>query len=389
MKNSFQRMRSGADPRAIEIPFDPSRTIRQQIETALSSVPAGSCDRHPHEQQPVDINSIIQAAIHHDYPYREEIRRVEFNATYDRCAICPHNDARHGTEVEKCPVGPLRLGRNDICIRDKDGKPLVQRHGNHRLEADQSAQEQFQAWLDSNSTYRCELGNQLLQRRDAHMTRPFESWRIIPEFVPCLQCGLERLGITPDEAHASFDNFVIDTPAMREIVEECRAFAAAPHGVLLMLGNTGTGKTHLAIAILRELLRRRVVGLRFIKHRHFLGQHWRALRPVPFGEEPPESPLADHQRSAVLFYDELTTTTDNNRAYEDVLLDLFEHRNGHFKPTIVTANVSRADLEATLGSRLYDRLRRVNFAVLEFGFESKRGALNADYLNRTRSDKHD
>ena len=63
--------------------------------------------------------------------------------------------------------------------------------------------------------------------------------------------------------------------------------------------NCGTGKTHLAIAIMRERLRRGESSLKFVKHRHFLAEHWRALRPVPFGEEPPESPLESCQSSTV------------------------------------------------------------------------------------------
>jgi DNA replication protein DnaC len=195
---------------------------------------------------------------------------------------------------------------------------------------------------------------------------------------------LEHLGITADESLASFDNFAVDPPAIRQHLETCRAFSAAPKGVLLLLGNCGTGKTHLSIAILRELLRRGAADMVFIKHRHFLAQHWHALRPVAFQEEPPESPLARCQESSLLVYDELTATTDSSRAYEDVLLDLFEARIGHFKPSIITANVSPAKLEDVLGSRLFDRLRRAAFAVLEFGFESKRRSLNADYLNRDR-----
>ena len=91
----------------------------------------------------------------------------------------------------------------------------------------------------------------------------------------------------------------------------------------------------------------------------------------------------------MLVYDELSVTTDLGRAYEDVLLDLFEHRIGYSKPSVITTNSSRDELEAALGSRLYDRLRRAAFAVLEFGFESKRSSLNADYLNRTRRDEPD
>jgi hypothetical protein len=41
-------------------------------------------------------------------------------------------------------------------------------------------------------------------------------------------------------------------------------------------------------------------------------------------------------------------------------------------------------LEAAIGSRLFDRLRRASAAVLEFGFDSKRPQFNADYLKQAQ-----
>ena len=105
---------------------------------------------------------------------------------------------------------------------------------------------------------------------------------------------------------------------------------------------------------------------------------------MAFRTEAPESPLARCQAASLLVYDELTAATDS-RAYEDVLLDLFEPRIGRFKPSIITANLSLGKLEPALGSRLFDRLRRAASAVLEFGFESKRRTLNAEYLKRAGS----
>lgn len=67
---------------------------------------------------------------------------------------------------------------------------------------------------------------------------------------------------------------------------------------------------------------------------------------------------------------------------EGFLLDLFEERIGHHRPTIITSNFNRAELEEAIGTRLFDRLRRAAYAVLQFGFESKRPKFNADYLSR-------
>ena len=389
MQNLFQQMRHACKSSLIEVPFAPNRTPREQITTAIAKLPPLPCERHPHELRPVDTELIIRKALYHAYPDHTQPYRVEFSATCDRCTSCPHSDVDHDIEVEDCPVGVVRLFDRDQSIRDERGRPLVKRFGSHRLVADQSVQDQFHAWLATGAEFRCAKSKELLHRRNARMFLPFASWRIFPEYAPCLACALERLGIPPDEARATFENLVPDPPVLREFVDVCRAYAAAPKGVLFLLGNTGTGKTHLAIAILRELLRRRVSGLRFIKHRHFLAQHWHALRPVPFGEEAPVSPLASCQQSSVLIYDDFNDNTDHCRASENVLLDLFEIRNGYFRPSIITANVSRSELEVALGSRLYDRLRRVTYAVLEFGFASKRPSLNADYLKRTQADKQD
>jgi DNA replication protein DnaC len=311
----------------INIPFDPDRPPRAQIEAAIASLPPCPCEQHPHELRLVDKPYTIAHAL----------------------------------------------------------QQLQHKYG--ILHADQPPRQQLEVWLAKRAEDLAELrrwyagqGRQL----SVQLEKAFEAWAIAPQFSPCLQCGLERLGIAPDEARASFDGFAVDPPALQQHLEQCRAFATAPKGVLLLLGGCGTGKTHLAIAILRELLRRGASSLAFVKHRHFLAEHWFALRPVAFGEQSSESPLARCQASSLLVYDELTAATDS-RAYEDVLLDLFERRIGNFKPSIITANVSPGDLEAALGSRLYDRLRRAAFAVLEFGFESKRKSLNADYLSRARA----
>jgi DNA replication protein DnaC len=63
---------------------------------------------------------------------------------------------------------------------------------------------------------------------------------------------LTEMNIAEDFWYESFDTFRADTSELAHHLAVCRAFAAHPHGKLVMLGNNGTGKTHLAAAILRE-----------------------------------------------------------------------------------------------------------------------------------------
>ena len=49
-----------------------------------------------------------------------------------------------------------------------------------------------------------------------------------------------------------FSTFNAYTPQLKAHVQTCREFAAAPHGKLVMLGENGNGKTHLAVSILKE-----------------------------------------------------------------------------------------------------------------------------------------
>jgi DNA replication protein DnaC len=199
---------------------------------------------------------------------------------------------------------------------------------------------------------------------------------------PCPSCSLESLGLTPAEAQASFDNFRIEPPAIKAQFDKCRDFAADPKGQLILVGNVGTGKTHLSVATLRDQLHRGSTDLCFVRHRDFLRQLVLARRPFPFDEKPPKDPMDRCRRASLLVYDDLTANVDSGRPFEDALLELFEYRIGHFLPSVISANISPAELEVVLGSRLLDRFRAANFALLEFGFESKRRSLNSDYLER-------
>lgn len=347
---------------AIEIPFDTTRTPRDQIVSAVAAIPPTKCKRHPH----------VTRQFIADYTVDDTLRGIHpphllFNITFHRCSKCPYKIISNEKVIANCAVGPLRLFESDCSQRDADGTPVPHWGGSANLVADQVPIEQLQRWLVKNGRWWCVRGGEALTLHTSTITPTFESLIVQPRFMICPQCRLEFHGVSPDNSFASFDNLIVDLPTIQQHLDCCRAFAANPEGTLLMLGNCGTIKTHLAIAILRERIRLQAMSLRFVKHRHFLSKCRRAARP--FQLLPECSPLDCCQNVGLLVYDELTPN-DGAADYEDTLLDLFESRSGNHRPTIITANICREQLESAIGSRLFDRLRRASRATLDFGLES-------------------
>jgi DNA replication protein DnaC len=52
---------------------------------------------------------------------------------------------------------------------------------------------------------------------------------------------------------AAFDTFNAYNDELKRHLETCRAFAENPDGKLVMIGTNGSGKTHLAVSVLKEL----------------------------------------------------------------------------------------------------------------------------------------
>jgi DNA replication protein DnaC len=386
MNDLLKRMRAAGNPNVLKIRFRDDQPPRKQIEEAISQVPPRKCKYHPQEVRCVDKAATIREALYCEYPHEEVPHCSKFSATYERCSQCPHNDSVTGNEASDCPSTPLANIGGRLYPRDEDNKPVPRSIITSRLDPKLSVKDQFANWLAGDAKVRCPKSNQELITRSTNVTLPFEEWYFEVHFAPCLRCELESLKLSRDQSIASFENFLVNPPELHPYLEACQAFAANPQGVLLLLGHVGTGKTHLAISIMRERIRRGYGEIKFVKHRDFVSKHWLSLRPVPFGEESPESPLKDLQEVGLMVYDELAPTADG-RSCEDVLLELFEYRIGRHKPAIITSNLNRSELEALIGTRLFDRLRLAAFQVLEFNFESKRRTFNADYLHRCRTDK--
>jgi DNA replication protein DnaC len=187
------------------------------------------------------------------------------------------------------------------------------------------------------------------------------------QWSPC-DCNLPkhlRAVLPPHYQEARLEQFAItqlDNPK-ETIAERVRHWIAAPADGLFILGPAGSGKTHLAAAIVRELVFawKPVLFLRvadFLRElrRHYAENeseipyldelaaiHWLALDDVG------TAGLGDHQRSAIL--------------------DLIDRRINDCHPTIVTSNWTLAEICERMDDRLANRLGA--FGYLGFPFDTQ------------------
>ena len=64
---------------------------------------------------------------------------------------------------------------------------------------------------------------------------------------------LENLGIRPRHYKCTFDNFEVTTETERVSLETCKRMAKSRKGIIVLVGNNGTGKTHLLSSTVREI----------------------------------------------------------------------------------------------------------------------------------------
>jgi DNA replication protein DnaC len=168
---------------------------------------------------------------------------------------------------------------------------------------------------------------------------------------------------------ASLDDLTYDTEKCRRFHEVCRKFESDPRGFLLLLGNPGNGKTHIACAILGNRGR----GL-FISQSDLIDAHRRTYR-----DEAAENVRQKAINTPLLVLDEIGVATGGNDAAA-LLFDILNARYSNKRPTILTSNMPREELLRTLGQRIVDRIDEAAFAVLRFDEPSKRKQANAEYL---------
>lgn len=170
----------------------------------------------------------------------------------------------------------------------------------------------------------------------------------------------------------TFDSFVADTPEKRRALAVCSEWAAAFEShlkrgsSLILLGHPGTGKSHLAGAILQAIMPAHV-GMYTTAGNiiRMVRSTWRRDSDRSEGEV-----LGIYGGLPLLVIDEIGVQygTDGE---QNILFEVLDRRYRDMLPTILLANQSKDGIKQFLGERAYDRLTETG-RIVTFEWESYR-----------------
>lgn len=183
---------------------------------------------------------------------------------------------------------------------------------------------------------------------------------------------LKRAAIPPRFADRTLDNFVVTHDGQERALKTARAYVEAfgknAGQSLILCGGVGAGKTHIAIGIAHELIRRQCVcvftsvigAIRSVKETY--------SRDSDITER---EAIANLIRPDLLILDEVGVQFGSD-AEKLILFEIINGRYENCKSTIVISNLAITALTEYLGERVVDRLREDGGRLVVFDWPSYR-----------------
>lgn len=185
---------------------------------------------------------------------------------------------------------------------------------------------------------------------------------------------LKRLaGLGSRHLGCTLENYEAKNPgqamALKSVSAYVDAIETGASACLIMSGKVGTGKTHLAAAMINRLVER--------------GQKCRIVKLSDLIREIKSTWARDAERSEkfviqtystvpVLIIDEVGVQFGSDT--EKLLIsEIIDNRYQEMRPTVLISNLDAQGIKGVIGERCYDRLREDGGKVIAFDWESHRG----------------
>lgn len=175
------------------------------------------------------------------------------------------------------------------------------------------------------------------------------------------------------ERHAEngFRNYVVGNDGQKNAKAQCHAFAKDFNtGVkrnLIMVGRTGTGKTHLACAVARNVLDQRSY-VRYVTSEDMANEIANAWTKADDSEASAVWRFTDYD---LLIIDEYGLHDQHETRLQLVHKVLYARYDAK-KPTVLISNWTTAQLKENLGDRLWSRFQHDGLTVVECNWADAR-----------------
>lgn len=204
--------------------------------------------------------------------------------------------------------------------------------------------------------------------------------RLTAGYEPCPRCQaqreeqavqerLHRQGVPLNLLACTLDNWQPANEHDETHLSVVRKYVSLRKGFLVHLGDLGTGKTHLAVGVMRY-----ESSAFFVTQADLLDM----LRLI-YRDRTSQDPVERCRRVALLVLDEMGLSA-GGRDELPLLHRILDYRHGEQKPTILTGNLSWVELTKVIGERLADRLKESAAKILIFGGYSHRPEARKRYF---------
>jgi len=190
-----------------------------------------------------------------------------------------------------------------------------------------------------------------------------------------LRTLLQRTAIPPRFANCTFDNFVVESQEQQTALDACRDYAdnfqqTHEKGVCMVLrGNVGTGKNHLACAIARKVSEQEGFSSLLLTVSEII-QRIRATWDRQSAETEAEI-IERFAGVSLLILDEVGRQY-GSEAEKITLFQVIDARYRAMRPTMVISNLLPREIGEYLGEAAYDRLRENGGRLVNFDWISHR-----------------
>ncbi|WDZ50204.1 ATP-binding protein [Acinetobacter vivianii] len=181
--------------------------------------------------------------------------------------------------------------------------------------------------------------------------------------------------LLPDRhAESGFKNYSVTHEGQRNAKAECHAYAKDFNNPdvkqkrnLIMYGRTGTGKTHLACAIARNVLDKRSYA-RYVTSEDMANEIATAWKKTDDSEASAVFRFTDYD---LLIIDEYGLHDQHESRLQLVHKVLYSRYDAK-KPTVLISNWTEAQLKESLGDRLWSRFQHDGLTVVECNWTDAR-----------------